>query len=143
VYYITEGQSRAGSIFSTKTKTITWSPKDGLYSPETGKIISPTTILNHELGHADNFDQAIQNGTTNQFYLDAEYNPTNQYGSIEEQNVITGIEQRTARALGEINANEVTRKSHGGILVPTEGVNSNIIKGVIVTPENDPEKILK
>ena len=36
----------------------------------------------------------------------------NGYGTIEERRVISGMEQKVAKALGEINEGEVTRRSH-------------------------------
>jgi hypothetical protein len=134
VYTITEGNSGYQSSFNTKTKTITWSPSDGLLNPETGTVISPTTILNHELGHADNYDKAMQSlEAAKQYNENNRKDASNPYGSKEEQSVITGIEQKTAKALGEIKEGEVTRINHGGIPVPTEGVTSNKIHAVEIT----------
>ena len=41
------------------------------------------------------------------------------YDNKEEQRVIEGSEQKTAKALGEIKEGEVTRKDHRDILIET------------------------
>ena len=46
------------------------------------------------------------------------------YGNMEEKRVITGSEQETARALGEIDPDEVTRTDHYGTLYMTTGPTS-------------------
>ncbi len=48
-----------------------------------------------------------------------------QYGTNEEERVITGSEQKTAKANGEISEGQVTRTNHGGHAVVTDGVTSN------------------
>ena len=50
-----------------------------------------------------------------------------QYGTKEERRVITGSEQKTSRANGEIRAGQVTRRNHKGKTVITQGVTSNVI----------------
>ena len=47
------------------------------------------------------------------------------YSSKEEELVITGNEQRTARLLGEIKSDEVTRTNHKGKYVSDESPISN------------------
>ena len=49
------------------------------------------------------------------------------YDNAEEKRVITGTEQKTALANGEIKKGHVTRRNHKGETVYTEGVTSNII----------------
>jgi hypothetical protein len=125
VYKIAEGKSGQGSDFNTKTKTITWCPTDGLHIPETGITLSPTTALNHEFGHVNNYNKAILNSeTAKQFFKDCKNDLHNPYGSKEEERVITGIEQKTARALGEIKDGEIARTSHIGVFYNTESVTS-------------------
>ena len=41
------------------------------------------------------------------------------YGNLEEKRVVSGSEQRTAKALGEINEGEVTRTDHYGTFFST------------------------
>lgn len=48
---------------------------------------------------------------------------------IEEKRVITGSEQKTALANGEIKRGQVTRTNHKGYTVFTIGPTSNIIDG--------------
>lgn len=47
------------------------------------------------------------------------------YDNKEERRVITGREQKVARALGEIKKGQVTRKNHLGLNVTTPGPTSN------------------
>ena len=129
VYTVAEAKTGRDNTFNIKTRTITWSPKDGLFNRETGLVLSPATVLNHELGHAHNYDQAVKNPEkSKQFLREIKIDRTNPYNSKEEERVITGIEQKTALALGEIKAGEVTRKSYSGIFLPVEGVTSNRLK---------------
>lgn len=71
--------------------------------------MSPVAVLNHEADHTlrylKNPDKFAQDSKT----LDPDYNDK------EEMRVITGSEQKTALALGEISAGEVTRTDHIGI----------------------------
>jgi hypothetical protein len=53
--------------------------------------------------------------------------PDAQYSSMEERRVITGSEQKTARANNQIQEGQVTRLSHSGHAVITKGVTSNIV----------------
>ena len=94
--------------YSSKSRTISWNP-DYMKLDESGKIMhSPTVSLAHELGHAENHDR-------NEEMFKADSNKEDaHYVTVEEKNVIEGIEQDTARALGEISSGEVTRTSHGG-----------------------------
>lgn len=50
--------------------------------------------------------------------------------NLIQRRVITGSEQKTVRANGEINQKQVTRRNHGGKSVITEGVTSNKINEV-------------
>lgn len=47
------------------------------------------------------------------------------YNNPEEKRVITGTEQTTAKALGEITDNEVTRTDHMGVHILMDGPTSN------------------
>lgn len=55
-----------------------------------------------------------------------EFDSNNPYNKEDEREVITVIEQRTAKLLGEIREGEVTRENHKGKLVPVEGPTSNV-----------------
>ena len=131
IYYIDETQG--GSSFSRKTKTISWDPSQAVLTNELHEL-SPTTVLNHEVDHALQFDknpeQQKQDGKT----------PDTQYGNKEEKRVIEGSEQETAKKLGEIKEGEVTRKDHGGTLYETISPTSTEWKNtIIVTPNKDEE----
>ena len=85
--------------------TILWNPHLGLRTTN-DVFISPTTALDHEDEHAagnakspTNFDKLL-------------HTPDKKYDNKEEKRVITGTEQKTARALGETNKVEKTREDH-------------------------------
>lgn len=109
---ITIGAIDGGSQFDPNTNTISWDPNKGLLTNE-GVVISATTIVNHEADHAlqelENPDQKKADKATK----------VEGYDNKEEQRVIEGSEQETAKALGEIKEGEVTRKDHGGTLIET------------------------
>ena len=54
----------------------------------------------------------------NQWNKSITYDVNNQYGSSEEERVITTTEQEAARKHGEIKSDQVTRTSHGGTIFP-------------------------
>ncbi|WP_410525606.1 M91 family zinc metallopeptidase [Prevotella nigrescens] len=107
IIYITE---RVGepSAFSETKKTIYWDPNMGVLT-SSDKKMSPTAVLNHEADHTlqylKNPDKYAQDFKT--------FDPD--YDNKEEMRVITGSEQKTALALDEISAGEVTRTDHYGI----------------------------
>ena len=107
IIYITERVGEA-SAFSKTKKTIYWNPNMGVLT-SSDKKMSPVAVLNHEADHTlqylKNPDKFAQDSKT----LDPDYNDK------EEMRVITGSEQKTALALGEISAGEVTRTDHIGI----------------------------
>ena len=77
--------------------------------------LSPVTVLNHEIDHALQYDKNPEQQNTDKNSLDENY------GNKEEKRVITGSEQKTAKALGEIESTEVTRTNHSGTLYETMG----------------------
>ena len=107
IIYITE---RVGepSAFSETKKTIYWDPNMGVLT-SSDKKMSPTAVLNHEADHTlqylKNPDKYAQDFKT--------FDPDDD--NKEEMRVITGSEQKTALALDEISAGEVTRTDHNGI----------------------------
>ena len=107
IIYITERVGEA-SAFSKTKKTIYWDPNMGVLT-SSDKKMSPVAVLNHEADHTlqylKNPDKFAQDSKT----LDPDYDDK------EEMRVITGSEQKTALALGEISAGEVTRTDHIGI----------------------------
>ncbi len=128
-YYVTEGSGN--SSFKPSTKTISWDPNKALLTNELHEL-SPTSVLNHEVDHALQFDQNPEQQKT-----DGD-TPDPNYGNLEEKRVITGSEQTTAKKLGEIKEGEVTRKDHGGTLYETTGPTSTDWKNeIIVTPKEE------
>jgi len=103
-----------GSNFNPKTKTLSWNSREGLITTK-GKVISAAVILNHEMDHMNRFDKDPK-GQMKDFNT-----PVPGYGNKEEERVIKGSEQQTARNLGEIGKNEVTRTDHFGTMYKTMG----------------------
>ena len=84
-----------------------WNPYRMTYNKWTKKWRSSVVILAHDMEHAV---RAIYDPVG--FKKDKRTKIDNGYDTIEERRVITGIEQKVAKALGEINEGEVTRRSH-------------------------------
>jgi len=98
--------------------TIYWNPELGS-EYENGTVVSPATVLDHELDHG------VQRATNRkQFESDRTPKSDKQYGTKEEKRVITGSEQKTARANKESKDGKVTRTNHKGKPVITKGVTS-------------------
>jgi RHS repeat-associated protein len=114
VVELTEG----ASYYDPETKTIHWNPTGGVSVDNA--ILSPATVLNHELDHAVDH---IKNPKANEERADknSPKGKDAQYGTKEERRVIQGTEQKTARALGEIPKGFVTRTNHEGYVYPTSG----------------------
>jgi RHS repeat-associated protein len=139
VYTIDFTGSLYDTQYNTTTKTIKWSPNSGMKT-ENGFILSPATVLNHEMAHATNQDDALKKYYKEYYTLGSDKATKNynkwidsadegtdpQYGNLEDKRVITGIEQRTAKKLGEIKENEITRSSHKGEDVKVKDSTSNI-----------------
>ncbi|MFV0290478.1 MAG: RHS repeat-associated core domain-containing protein [Mangrovibacterium sp.] len=126
IYHIRES---GDSFYSTADKTINWNVSAALEVD--GKIVlSPTGVLGHEIEHAKNHDDAIRawySGDQDSFYewyAGAAKGTSDKYRIREEENVITGPEQRIAKALGTIGENETTRESYIGQPVRVDGINS-------------------
>jgi RHS repeat-associated protein len=100
--------------------TVFWNTETGMKS-DNGTVLSPATVLDHELDHAvqaqENPDQYKKDNGT----LDSNY------GDKEEKRVITGSEQKTAKANGETQGSKSTRTNHKGSDVVTKGVTSNVV----------------
>nr|WP_315247349.1 DUF6443 domain-containing protein [uncultured Flavobacterium sp.] len=112
---ITIGAIEGNSQFDPGTNKISWDPNKGLLTNE-GVMLSATTILNHEADHAL---QELVNPEQKKADKDPVTGKVDGYDNKEEQRVIEGSEQETAKALGEIKEGEVTRKDHGGTLIET------------------------
>ena len=98
-----------------------WNPELGTKS-DNGVVRSPASVLDHEIDHG------VQSQTNpEQYEKDSEAKSDSQYDTKEERRVVTGSEQKTARANGEIGEGEVTRTNHQGTPVVTKGVTSTKI----------------
>ena len=94
---------------------------DGLET-DLGIVLSPATILAHEADHA------IDDLSNAKAHSDRRATSVENYDHAEEQRVITGTEQKTAYANGEIKKGAVTRRNHLGKTVQTRSAISHIIK---------------
>ena len=109
---------------------IHWSPKKGVKT-KNGTVMSPSTVLDHEMDHGCAFDKAKQQLDKGNVEAWNEYAATTKpgtsadYGKKEEERVITGVEQTTAQALGEVEPGKVTRTDHSGSYVWVNGPTSN------------------
>ena len=96
-----------GTQFWNHMSTLYWNPYRMTYNRGTKKWRSSVVILAHEVEHVVRaFYDPIG------FNSDKQPETDKSYDTIEERRVITGKEQEVARALGEINEGEVTRRSH-------------------------------
>lgn len=112
VVYIAETHEGNSSNFYSGDMTIYWAPTTGLKTQK-GHKLSPATILNHEADHALAYIEDPK-----KYVVKAKAIYPN-YGNLEEKRVVSGSEQRTAKALGEINEEEVTRTDHYGTFFST------------------------
>lgn len=122
---VAENKNIISDVYETSTYSysengkINWNPTGGLEG-DNGVIMSPATVLEHEADHV--FRRATLPNTQKK---DIARTDVGDYDNREEQRVITGSEQKTARANGEIKSNEVTRKSHKATHVITISPTSN------------------
>ena len=134
-------ESNRSSYYSPKQKTIFWNPYQGLETTD-GKLLSPTTVLNHEADHAlddiENHAEHIRNKQTKDV----------DYRNKEERRVITGTETTTAIKLGEIAEGEISREDHSGYETRTISPISNkaifvdipALEEIIIMPTQIDEK---
>ena len=133
IYYIAESPD-AYSNFDPKSNTITWNPRQAMLTNNAIEI-SPTTLLNHEFDHGVRHDNDAKQQAADQKTIDPDF------VNKEEKRVIQGSEQETAKALGEISGNEVTRTDHGGTLYETTDPTSTKRKTeIVIIPEPDKNK---
>lgn len=85
------------------------------------KVLSPATSADHE------FDHGLDDIASPDEHAKRASTPDAQYDTKEERRVITGSEQKTAKANGEIKGNLPTRRNHKGRDVITTGVTSSVI----------------
>jgi len=100
---------------------IRWNSSAGSKT-DLGVVLSPATILAHEADHA------LDDLTNAKAHSDRKKVHDLNYENAEEKRVITGSEQKTAYANGEIRSGRVTRRNHEGKTVYTISATSNIIK---------------
>ncbi|MFV0327753.1 MAG: RHS repeat-associated core domain-containing protein [Bacteroides xylanisolvens] len=124
-YYIAES-SNEYSQYNPNNKTITWASRYGILTTNS-VILSPTSALNHEVDHALQHDQNPKKQK-----VDRKDDPSNPYQNKEEERVIKGSEQKTARKLKEIKVGEVTREDHGGTLYEMKSSTSTEIKDELI-----------
>jgi hypothetical protein len=98
--------------------TIQWNPYMGAQTDD-GIVMSPATVFDHEADHA------VDAKTNPKEHEKNRDTPDKQYENKEEKRVISGSEQKTARANGDTKKGQVTRKNHSGKHVITTGVTSN------------------
>jgi hypothetical protein len=110
--------SEGGSFLSAGY--IYWNPSAGA-DYENGTVVSPATVLEHESDHA------LERHTNYDNFNEGRNTPDGQYRNKEERRVITGSEQRTAKANKENSPTGVTRTSHSGDQVVTRDPTSNKI----------------
>ena len=109
VYQIkeTSGCGEQGNRFESEISTIYWNPRQGLCTTN-NNCLSPTTMLDHEAQHCVNYDKNPQK------FLNDLNTKDNNYGSIEEKNVIENRETQTAIKQGEIKNGKYSRDDHYG-----------------------------
>lgn len=114
-----------------------WNPT-ALVQTTNGHILTAAAILDHEADHGvfDLVCTAIGKSGLDPTGIIAAlpgilYNtPDKKYKNKEERRVVTGREQRTAKALGLIKDGEVTRTDHGGTIHRTSGPTTTNILSV-------------
>jgi len=128
-----------GNYFDNLNQTICWNPYRGIITRFTE--LSPTTLLNHELDHADLYNE--DPGKYENYIRPYDNNASEQdrgYENYADKRAITETEKATARALGEIGENEVTRTEHGdGTGFKTVGPlsNKNVDEFVLIGGSKD------
>ncbi|MBQ0151068.1 MAG: RHS repeat-associated core domain-containing protein, partial [Bacteroidales bacterium] len=108
VYNIADGRGKKSrNHFNSKTSTISWDP-DCMYATEDGIWVSATTILCHEIDHANNYDKDPIESKKNNIP-----NSDEQFGTQEERRACKN-EQKTAEKHGEVSKGQKVRNSHNG-----------------------------
>ncbi len=104
---------------------IRWNSTEGLRTSE-GVILSPASVFAHEADHA--IDDLTNAKAHSDWRVDTS---CKEYSNAEEKRVISGTEQKTARANGEIKPGQITRKNHFGHTVYTV---CQILRGFAALP---------
>ncbi len=88
-----------------EARTVYWDPNGGLIT-DTGAILSPATILEHETGHW------VLRIFFSEIYHNIAAKKDKDYCFIYEQIIIKSGEQKTAESNGEVKEGQPTRNSH-------------------------------
>ncbi len=122
-------QTSGSSSASYTEKEIQWNDKQGI---ETNKSVSltPTLVLNHE---GDHMLDALNN--PKQHAENSQADKDNPYSNKEEERVIKGSEQETAKKLGLIEEGEITRDDHGGHPYKASDVNEKVSPSTSTFPK--------
>ena len=86
---------------------------------DNGAFLSPATVFAHEADHA------VDDMTDAWRHSDRVKQKDSKYDNLEEKRVITGSEQKTVRANGEIKTGRRSRNNHKGITIYTISPTSN------------------
>ena len=132
VYFVGYGDDNMkgtgkGNSFNPTNNTIKWMNDKAIMTSST-YVLSPAEILNHEAAHAKRISENPSKVYENSAILD------NEYGDLEEKEIITGTETETARKLGKIEQGEQTRYNHNGNIYHVDSPISSDILGCVVTP---------
>jgi RHS repeat-associated protein len=105
---------KTGLVSYNGFNSVYWNPFSGVETEKDNSVISPATVLEHEIGHAYERAKGDVDGIK-----DRENTPMGRYTNAFEHGIITGGERTTAIAKGEI-----PRYGHDGIAVITTGPTS-------------------
>ena len=109
---MSERLKKEGAYFNPDNNTIYWDYDEHMTTNVEGVILSPMTILNHEADHALDYNISPESAELLKKNRDT---PDPDFKNKAERKTIMGIEQVTAKALGEIKDGQVTRTDHMGI----------------------------
>lgn len=79
-----------------------------MFETDEGIYMSSTTILSHEIDHANEYDKNPE-----QYEEDSQPNSDEQFGNKEERRACEN-EQKTAEKHGEVKKGQTVRKNHTG-----------------------------
>ena len=113
------------TYFNADNNTIYWNPTRALFT-ETIYVLTPSELLNHE------FDHAISYNNDPEATLARKNKYIESYGNVEEKRVIEGSEFETAKKLGRLEKNQVTRVNHFGTPYKVPSPDSDEIETVII-----------
>ena len=111
INFVTGGKSFVGAYdvkgnYTNTNPYINFNPYQAVKTRK-GYLLSPIEGLNHEIGHAFEYDKdpciELQNSLT----------PDDEYGTKIERIIIRGVEQKAAEKIG-VNYEGTTRNDHGG-----------------------------